>query len=153
MTRDEVDAFLRSPGKTLPAAPAWRMENRDVERRTGLSVALDGTVTSVKLNITIRLNDPSYLMLGLSAPPQICRLCLTTGHRDRVTKTISYDAHFHSWEANRPKGLYLPKRLEHQEPLPSHLVGRDDAFAWFLSRHMIDFPSWLPVTWPAGALV
>ena len=153
MTREEVDAFLAGP-KTLPAAPTWRVESRSIERRAGLPIALSGLATSVKLNITIRMDDPAYLMLGISVPPQICRLCLTTGHRDRATKRLSLEAHFHSWEANRPRGGVLPKKLENAEPLPAGLSDRDAAFSWFLKRHMIVEPVWLPIVWASpGTLV
>jgi len=146
---DDVDQFIRSGRRGLPAAPQWRDGNRAGERRASLDVALDGIVSPVSLEMTIRLNDPQYLMaLLLCSRSVICRLCMTTGHRDRRTGAITNSPHFHSWEANRGGSKSIPKTLNNLEVVPAWVAGRDKAFAWFLERNGIDSPRWLPVPWP-----
>lgn len=150
MTLADIDQFFLLGTRTLPAAPDWRDGNRVGERRASLSVASSGVVGPVTLEITIRLADARYLMmLLLCRSGVICRLCMTTGHRDRLTKMQVNEAHFHSWEANRVGRKSFPKSLNQLEIVPAEIVSRDAAFIWFLQRNGIQIPSWAPGAWPS----
>lgn len=149
MTADEVDTFFATGVRTLPAAPEWRGGNRLGERRTSLALAKNGIIGPISVEVTIRLSEPDYLMaLMLASTHVICRLCMTTGHRDRLTGELITSAHFHGWEANRAGRKTIPKNLSAVELVPSAVVGRDDAFAWFLDRTGVQHPTWIPVPWP-----
>lgn len=149
MNGSEVDSFFAAARRTIPASPEWRDGNRTGERRASLPVAVDGAISRIELVVTVKLNEPAYLMVGLVAGRQCCRLCMTTGHRDRRTGDTITESHFHSWEANR-SGNVIPKVLHSAERLPPAVRGKDTAFAWFLTRTRIDHPRWLPVAWPHG---
>lgn len=149
MTPFEVDAFVATEGKTLDALPEWRDGNRAGEKRCSLPIAVDGVQSPVTLELTIRLNEPEYLMaLFLTSKRVICRLCMTTGHFDRETGEEIEGSHVHSWEANRPSTNTLPKKLKHGAALPREIGGRDAALAWFLRQNGIVSPAWLPGGWP-----
>lgn len=152
MITEQVDAYLAGGDLTLPASPEWREGNRAGERRCSLPVALNGSVGTMSLEITVKLTDPAYLMVLLLAPggKVVCRLCMTTGHRDRATGDVINEAHFHSWEANRRPGKAIPKQLVKAELVPPEIRSRDDAFTWFLTRTNISIPPWCPMAWPHG---
>lgn len=148
MTKDEVDAFYAARRRALTAVPAWQDGNRLGERRTQLPVEVNGVISTVSLQMTVRLQDPAYLMIALAAGRQFCRLCMTTGHRDRATGHAVKAAHCHSWESNRPKGLKIPRELGAHELVPAEIKDKTEAFTWFLQRNGIDFPGWGPPVWP-----
>lgn len=151
---NEVDQFLRDGRRSLLAAPEWRIGNRTGERRSTLPVSHNSSSSTVTLEITVRLLDPDYLMMLLLADRSVfCRLCMTTGHMDRLTKREIDQAHFHSWEANRGTHRNIPKALNNLEIVPNNIMGRDAAFIWFLQRNNIESPSWLPPAWPHGQLL
>lgn len=147
MTGGDVDAFFASDTKTLPARPEWRDGNRDGERRAALPIAVGGVVSLFQLAMTVRLQEPEYLMLAIGGGRQVCRLCATTSHRDRRTGELIDSSHFHSWEANRPAHGGIPKRLYSCEAIPLAIVGRDAAFHW-LARVRESAPDWMPIIWP-----
>lgn len=135
----------------MPAAPEWRDGNRSGERRASLPVFVDGVESGVQLNLTIRINDSDYLMMLLLAGSSVfCRLCMTTGHWDRLTKTQVDGPHFHSWEANRTERNNIPKELSRLENIPVAVLGRDMGFAWFLTRNRIECTDWAAPRWPAS---
>ena len=151
MTADEVDAFFRDGVRTLPAAPSWRDGNRGGEKRASLPIASDGAISRVTLEVTIRLAEPEYLMmLLLCQKAVICRLCMTTGHWDRRSKTLTNQAHFHSWQANRGSRTTIPTNLNRLEIVPDDVSGRDSAFVWFLARNGLTSPPWSGAIWPIG---
>jgi hypothetical protein len=119
--------------------------------RTSLTVFRDGSASSVSLEMTIRLTDSRYLMMLLLCEKRaICRLCMTTAHWERTSKTLITEGHFHSWEANRGFRNIIPKTLNRLEIVPSEIVGRDAAFVWFLERNGIEPVSWTGSMWPVG---
>ena len=135
----------------MPAGPAWRKGNRDGERRSSLPVAHNGSTSRVTLEVTVKLAEPNYLMMLMrSGTGVFCRLCMTTGHFDRLTRTLINQAHFHSWEANRGKAKTIPKKLNHLELVPGEIAFKERAFNWFLQRNGIETPRWAPPKWPEG---
>lgn len=102
----------------------------------------------MELEIIVQAHAPEALVIVLLAPSCIARLCLGKGHRDRFTRELVFDPHFHSWEANKPSGTTLPQELPRYEILPAIAQSRDEAIAWFLKRAGIESPAWLPVRWP-----
>lgn len=148
MTPDEVDAFLASQNKTLPAQPAWRDDYpRAGERRCYLPVAVNGRIAGPHVEVTVYLNNPEFLVINLLVPSCVMRLCMAGTHRDRARRTMIGAPHIHRWERNRPKGMRLPKELLHAEYIPSVPRDRSAAFAWFLGEAHIDLPS-RPMEWP-----
>jgi len=151
MTRDDVDAFIRNPLKSLDAQPDWRDGNRAGEKRCSIPVSVDGSFSPVSLEMTVRLADLGYLMaLLLVSRRVVCRLCTATEHFDRELGQMVEDSHFHSWSANRPGGQTLPKQLRRCVLVPDGIVGRDASFAWFLNQNGIASPPWIPGGWPAS---
>jgi hypothetical protein len=147
--RDDVDAFFAARAKSLDAVPDWRTGNRAGEQRSSIPVAVGGAQSPVSLEMTVRLSDPEYLMaLLLVSKKVICRLCTATGHFDRVLGEVIDSSHFHAWSDNRPTGPNLPKHLRNCVTLPSEIVGRAGAFAWFLNETGIASPPWVANGWP-----
>lgn len=147
-TCSDIDAFMAARPKTLPAEPDWRIiTSRAGERRCYLPITVDGVISNLTLEMTVNLRDDSYLVINLLAPSCISRLCLATEHFDRARGELVEAPHWHSWRDNRPKGKRLPKELLHAEGLAGKIVGREDAFAWFLKQIGVDFPPW-SLTWP-----
>lgn len=150
MTADEVDHFFAFGTRSLPAEPEWRHGNRAGERRSTLAVAVNGVVSPVTVELTVKLNEPEYLMvLMMVIKTPICRLCMTTGHRDRLSGRQINAAHFHGWEANRDGRKTIPKKLDAVEIVPASATGRDAALAWFINRTGIQIPDWMPAPWPS----
>lgn len=149
MDRDQVDFFIAAVPKSLDATPDWRIGNRVGERRASIPVAVAGAQSPVSLEMTVRLDDPNYLMaLLLVSKRVICRLCTATGHYDRALGEIIDASHFHSWPSNRPLGLALPKKLKNYVTLPPEAEGRTAALAWFFAQNGIDSPDWIANGWP-----
>lgn len=123
MTPFEVDAFIAARPKSLDADPEWRDGNRIGEKRCSIPVAVAGSQSPISLEMTVRLSDPEFLMaLLLVKRKVICRLCMTTGHFDRETGKEIEGSHFHSWQANRPAGQTLPRKLRHGAPVPERVA-------------------------------
>lgn len=147
-TKDDVERFFTTNRKLLPTPPEWRDAQRAGERRFYLPIEADGIISPIQLTSTIYLNNPDYLVIQLSAPPPICRLCMTGLHRDRVTGRNTIGAHYHPWERNKPKGQRLMDSLSILDDTQPGIMGRDEAFAWFLQRNGIESPAWGAVEWP-----
>lgn len=147
VTPEQVDQFFKAQ-KSIPGSPTWRSSSRPSERRARFPVEVEGTLTGVELELVINLVRSDYLVIVLLVPSCITRLCLSGGHRNRVTREQIEGPHWHPWAANRPTGRSIKTNLPHAEPLPSSVRSRDEAFAWFLNEVGIDFPSWGPMPWP-----
>ncbi|MEJ6010149.1 hypothetical protein [Novosphingobium aquae] len=148
MTRDDVDLFLAAPAKTLPALPDWESRtSRLNERRCYLPITVDGRVSNVHLEMTVMLDNESYLVMNLLAPTCVSRLCLSLEHFDRKQGELIPAPHWHPWPVNRPSKGGLPKNLATAESLVGIIATRDEAFPWFLDRLGIGLPSW-PFEWP-----
>lgn len=142
---DEIDAFFAAPGKRCPATFLWPDKAaRKNERRARQAIEVDGALSSVEMEIVIRMHEPGFLVVVLLAPMCITRLCLGSAHYDAKRRIIVEQGHLHPWHANRPKGLRIPDKLAEYELLPDTIVDRDAAFAWFLTRHRIESsaPGW-----------
>jgi hypothetical protein len=113
-----------------------------------MPIAVDGILSKIQMSVTVYLNDPSYLVVMLIAPPCICRLCLTGAHRDRATGETVTGTHFHSWEHNKPKGQKLLESLQHLDPEQPQVTDRDAAIAWFLQRNDIQPLAVNDMGWP-----
>lgn len=149
MIRDGIDAFFAANPKTLPAAPVWRPDkSREGTMRARLPIQVSGALSDVELEMTVRSIDRSYLVIVLVARACICRLCIGSGHRNRVTGQSTKDPHFHRWESNRHLSKRIPADLPFHEPIPESAWERSAAFTWFLEQVGIESPSWLPVVWP-----
>lgn len=156
MTRDDLDGLLARQDKVLPGKPDWRDGTQIQTRRSYLPVSLDGALTGLQVALTVRLIEPTYLVANLIAN-RVCvsRLCLTGGHRDRVTRTTVIGGHIHRWRENRPAGQRIPKslKLSRYEILPAEIADRDAALAFFLSDCGIESPGWWPMDWPVNQVL
>lgn len=154
MNVDEIDKFLSLPGKTIPAAPAWRDHTSRVgEMKSRIGIAHDGAMTGPEIELTIRLVDPGYVAMVLIVPTCVSRLCIGTGHRNRITGDTLNEPHFHRWSENRHLPARTRETLPHAELLPQGKWTRDAAFVWFLGELNIESPHWLPVTWPGQGVM
>lgn len=149
MTVQIIDGLIGNPSKRLPAAPRWiEQRSRTGEMRARLPVEVDGSTGQLQIEITTRLSDASWIVIVLLAPQCISRLCIGTGHRNRVTGETTELAHFHAWADNRHLGARTRETLPFATVLPDHATNRDAAFTWFLEQTGIESPAWLPVIWP-----
>lgn len=151
MTREELDALVARKDKQLPARPDWREGTQVGTRRAYLPVTLDGASAGLQVAVTAKPARKDYLVANLIAN-RICvaRLCLSGGHRDRLTRTFVADGHMHRWQDNRPNGSKIGKSLKllRHTPLPRAVTTRDAAFALFLTECGIESPTWWPMIWP-----
>lgn len=155
MNADDISIFLDKRGKILPSVPVWMPDKaRSDEMRARLSIEVDGVIAGPEIEMTVRTTEPGYLVIVIVAPKCITRLCLSGGHRNKVTGETIQAPHFHGWSQNRELPARLRETLPFAEPIPSHVQTRDAAFAWFLHEVGIESPDWLPVSWPGqGALL
>ncbi len=145
----EIDALLADNRKRLPASPRWiEQKQRIGEMRARLPVEVEGETGRAEIEITTRMSDPRWIVIVLLVPQCISRLCIGTGHRNKVTGETTETPHFHAWSDNRHLNARTRETLPFAVTLPSHIASRDAAFAWFLEQTGIESPSWLPVIWP-----
>jgi hypothetical protein len=149
VTSDEIDRFFTTSGKTLPAAPEWLVTtSRKGERRCQLPVAVGGRIAAgIKVEVTVYMHDPEYLVITVLAPTCVARLCLSTYHNDRRLMLRIPPPHFHRWSQNRPQGPKLPAGLPTAEHVAGLAKNRDAAWYWFLQEVGIDSPAWV-MNWP-----
>lgn len=145
----EIDALLLSERKRLPAAPQWLPHKSRVgEMKTRIPIEVDGVSSGAEIEVTIRTAIPEYIVIVLLAPECVARLCIGSGHRNRITGETISTAHFHRWADNRHLTARNRAILPYAEILPTEIDTREAAFVWFLRQTGIESPAWLPIVWP-----